>query len=207
MMRYRRRVVSGAVLACAAITCVATPTGLVGQDTALEAELPVLLTSCGQSPGPERVRFFLRRLDLSHEFLPQATARELIAARDAGTPFRSLLIVTGASLKGMGAAGVSMPDELARTEELIREARNQGITVIGAHVEGMARRAQGATPGDNSDELSIDAVMPRADFMFVREDGDQDRRFTVLSENQGVPLILFEKNMEMGDVLTGIFGG
>lgn len=207
MTFHRRRVVSGAALACAAIMCVAAPRGLVGQDAAPTAELPVLLTSCGQSPGPERVRFFLRRLDLSHEFLPQATARDLIAAREAGTPFRSLLIVTGASLKGMGAAGVSMPEELARTEKLIRAARNEGITVIGAHVEGMARRAQGAAPGDNSDELSIDAVMPRADFMFVREDGDEDRRFTLISENQGVPLILFEKNMEMGDVLTGIFGG
>ncbi len=207
MTSHRRRVLSAAALACVAMMCVPAPGGLVGQDAALTADLPILLTSCGQSPGPERVRFFLSRLELAHEFLPQATARDLIAARDAGAPFRTLLIVTGASLKGMGAAGVSMPDELARTAELIREARNQGITVIGAHVEGMARRAQGAAPGDNSDELSIDAVMPLADFMVVRQDGNEDRRFTVISENEGVPLILFEKNMEMGDVLTRIFGG
>ena len=207
MTSHRRRVVSGAALACVGVTCLAAPTGLVGQDAALTAELPVLLTSCGQSPGPERVRFFLNRLELEHQFLPQATARELVAAREAGTPFGALLIVTGASLKGMGAAGVSMRDELARTAELIREAREQGLTLIGAHVEGMARRAQGAAPGDNSDEMSIDAVMPRADFMVVRQDGDEDRRFTVISESEGVPLILFEKNMEMGEVLTGIFGG
>jgi hypothetical protein len=118
-----------------------------------------------------------------------------------------VLIVTGASLKGMGAAGVSMREELSRTGALIEEARRQGLTVIGAHVEGMARRAQGAAPGDNSDEMSIDAVMPLADLMIVRLDGNEDRRFTVISEGDGVPLILFEKNMEMGDVLTRVFGG
>ena len=114
------------------------------------------------------------------------------------------MIVTGASLKGMGAAGVSMREELIRTEALIAEARRQGLTVIGAHVEGMDRRAQGAAPGDNSDEQSIDAVMPNSDVMVVRLDGNEDRRFTILSETEGVPLVLFEKNMEMGDALAKV---
>jgi hypothetical protein len=105
----------------------------------------------------------------------------------------------------MGAAGVSMREELSRTEALLAEAKAEGITIIGAHVEGMARRAQGAAAGDNSDEQSIDAVMPNADLMIVRQDGDEDRRFSIISENQGVPLILFEKNMEMGDVLSSLF--
>ncbi len=199
-----RRAASGAALACLTLVIAGQ---VDAQDVPMTAELPVLLTSCGQSPGPERVKFFLNRLDLNHEFLPQVTAEELAAHQAGDAPFGAILIVTGASLKGMGAAGVSMPEELGRTAALIEEARRLGLTVIGAHVEGMARRAQGAAAGDNSDELSIDAVMPLADFMFVRQDGDEDRRFTVISEEQGIPLILFEKNMEMGDVLTGIFGG
>ena len=199
-----RLAAQGAALACLTLVMAGH---LEAQDAPAGAELPVLLTSCGQSPGPERVRFFLNRLDLDHEFLPQVTAEELAAHQAGASPFGAVLIVTGASLKGMGAAGVSMPQELGRTAALIEEARRQGLTVIGAHVEGMARRAQGAAPGDNSDELSIDAVMPLADLMFVRLDGDEDRRFTVISEEQGIPLILFEKNMQMGDVLTGIFGG
>jgi hypothetical protein len=105
----------------------------------------------------------------------------------------------------MGAAGVSIQDELARTEALIEEANRQGIPIIGAHVEGMARRAQGAAAGDNSDELSIDAVMPESDLMIVRQDGNEDRRFSIISENQDIPLILFEKNMAMGDVLKRVF--
>ena len=31
------------------------------------------------------------------------------------------------------------------------------------------------------------------------QDGNEDRRFTILSETDGIPLVLFEKNMEMGD--------
>ena len=204
MKSHSRLTVVGAALACVGLV----GTGPLGaQDAPVTAELPVLLTSCGQSPGPERVRFFLRRLDMDHEFLEQVTVQDLIDRQSAGNPFKTVLIVTGASLKGMGAAGVSMREELNRTAALIEEARRQGLTIIGAHVEGMARRAQGAAPGDNSDEMSIDAVMPLADLMIVRQDGDEDRRFTVISEGDGVPLILFEKNMEMGDVLTRVFGG
>lgn len=192
-------------MAATALLVSAAQTPLQAQDAPVTAELPVLLTSCGQSPGPTRIQFFLNRLELDHEFLDMATAEYLTERQQSGNPVKTLIIVTGASLKGMGAAGVSMREELIRTEALIAEARRQGITLIGAHVEGMARRAQGAAAGDNSDEQSIDAVMPFADLMIVRQDGDEDRRFSIISENQGVPLILFEKNMEMGSVLESVF--
>jgi hypothetical protein len=172
-----------------------------GQDPGVAGEPPVLLTSCGQSPGPSFVKLFLNRMDLAWEMNEQATAQDLADAQSAGTPFGTLIIVTGASLKGMGAAGTSMREELMRTEGLIAEARRQGMTIVGAHVEGMDRRAQGAAPGDNSDEQSIDAVMPNSDVMVIRADGNEDRRFTILSESEGIPLVLFEKNMEMGDAL------
>ncbi len=193
-----------AALVALAVTMI-TAGALNPQEAPVTVELPVLLTSCGQSPGPERVRFFIRRLELEHEFVEEATAQTLVDKLQSGTPFKSIIIVTGASLKGMGAAGVSIHDELARTEALIEEANRQGIPIVGAHVEGMSRRAQGAAAGDNSDELSIDAVMPHSDLMIVRQDGDEDRRFTVISESQDIPLILFEKNMEMGDVLKRVF--
>lgn len=178
---------------------------LNAQGAPVTADLPVLLTSCGQSPGPERVAFFLNRLGFEYEFKAQATARDLADGTKAGKPFGSIIIVTGASLKGMGAAGVSIRDELDRADALITEATRRGITIIGAHVEGMARRAQGAAPGDNSDELSIDAVIPKADLIVVRADGNEDRRFSIIAENGDIPLIAFEKNMDLGDVLKRIF--
>ena len=203
MKSLSRLIVFGAALVClASIGAGAFAT----QGAPVTASSPVLLTSCGQSPGPERVLFFLKRQKANHEFLAQAKAEDLIDRQKAGNPYKTVIIVTGASLKGMGAAGVSMTDELKRTAALIAEAKRQGLTIIGAHVEGMARRAQGAAPGDNSDELSIDAVMPLSDLMIVRQDGNEDKRFTVISENKRIALTLFEKNMELGDVLTRIFG-
>lgn len=182
------------------------PSLLAAQEAPITARTPILLTSCGQSPGPTLVKAFLGRLGLEHQLVELARAEDLVAAQKAGKPYQSLIVVTGASLKGMGAAGVSIAEELARIGALLAEAKRQGITVIGAHVEGMARRAQGAAPGDTSDEQSIDAVMPKAQVMVVRADGNEDGRFTALAQAHRIPLVLFEKNMEMGDVFGRLFG-
>lgn len=178
---------------------------LFSQGKPKKAELPVLITSCGQSPGPIKIKIFMKRLKFDHEYNLQATAEDLIARKKAGKPIKSLIIVTGASLKGMGAAAISIDDELARIKKLITEAKKEGITIIGSHVEGMARRSQGAAAGDNSDELSIDAVCPNADILIVRKDGDADGRFTTISKVKKIPLLLFNKNMELGNVLKQIY--
>ena len=175
------------------------------QKQTVKLEQPVLLTSCGQSPGPLKIKVFFGRLNIDYVYNLQASAGDLAAKKKEGKPFKSLIIVTGASLKGMGASKVSIEDELDRTKKLIAEARKQGMKVVGAHVEGMERRAQGATPGDNSDELSIDAVCPQSDLLLVRKDGDEDKRFTAISTGKKIPLVTFEKNMELSDVLKNLY--
>ena len=171
-----------------------------------KAGLPVLLTSCGQSPGPTKFDIFLKKLKLDYVYNLQATAADLSAKSKAGSPFKSLIIVTGASLKGMGAAGVSINDELSRIKALIAEAKRQNIKIIGAHIEGMARRAQGAAPGDNSDEISIDAVCPLASLLIIKKDGDEDGRFTTISKDKNIPMIPFEKNLDLETVIKDLFG-
>ena len=173
--------------------------------SAQTAGQPVLLTSCGQSPGPVRLKIFMTRLGLDYDYNLMATADDLVAKQKEGDPYKSIIIVTGASLKGMGAAGVSVDDELERTAALIAEAKKQGITVIGSHIEGMARRAAGAAAGDNSDELSIDAVCPNSSFMIIKKEGDSDGRFTEISTGKNIPLIVFEMNNEISDVLSKVF--
>lgn len=176
-----------------------------GNTTAQTAGQPVLLTSCGQSPGPVRLKIFMQRLDLDFDYTLMATADDLIAKKNEGKPYKSIVIVTGASMKGMGAAGVSIDMELKRTAALIAEARKQGITIIGSHIEGMARRSVSADAGDNSDELSIDAVCPNSDFMIIKQEGDSDGRFTAISKGKNIPMILFDLNSDITGALEKVF--
>jgi hypothetical protein len=169
--------------------------------TAPKAQAPVFLTSCGQSPGAVTVGVFLRRLQIDYDLKETGTVKDLGAK-----PYKTIIIVTGSSLKGMGGAGVSIDDELARAGALIAEAKKRGIQVIGAHVEGMERRARNAAPGDNSDEMSIDAVCPKAKMLIVRKDGDEDGRFTTLSKKFGVPVVFYTKSLELNGVLKDVFG-
>lgn len=177
----------------------------VNQAVAQTASEPVLLTSCGQSPGPVRLKIFLQKLNINFDYSLQAKAEDLIARKKEGKPYKSIIIVTGASLKGMGAAGVSMDDEIIRTKALIAEAKKQGIKIIGSHIEGMARRSQGASAGDNTDEMSIDAVCNVCDLMIVKKEGNADGRFTTISKGKNIPLILFEMNTEINDVLKKVY--
>jgi hypothetical protein len=78
--------------------------------TGPKASLPVLITSCGQSPGPDQFKIFLGRLKLDFLYKENATPADLNAKSPAGAPIKTVIIVTGASLKGMGAAGVSVDD-------------------------------------------------------------------------------------------------
>ncbi len=175
-------------------------------ETTPRFQTPILLTSCGQSPGAEMLKVILKRLNLEHELKPLAAAADLRAGAPSGKPYRSLIIVMGASLKGMGAAGISIDDEIKRTSALIEEARKRQVAVIGAHIEGMKRRSQGAAAGDTTDEQSIDAVAPLSGLLLVNKDGNADRRFTVIAETKKIPLIEVEKNLDLLAELKQLFG-
>jgi hypothetical protein len=187
--------------ACAMLAVLGLASGASAQPVAPKAQAPVLVSSCGQSPGPLKLTVFLKKLGIEHDYKADATDKDL-----ASKKYRTLIVVTGASLKGMGAAGVSMKDELTRTAALIDAAKKGGVLLVGAHIEGMARRSQGAEAGDNSDEQSIDAVCPRSQALLVRKDGDEDGRFTAIAKKQNIPMISFEKNLEIEGVLKSLFG-
>ncbi len=175
-----------------------------------KTEIPVLITSCGQCAGTNMIKVLFMRLKLqaeppAYEMNTLATAEDLRKAKEDGIPFKSVIIVMGASLKGMGAAGIDIEDEVERASQLIQEARTQGITIIGAHITGLKNRAQGAAPGDNSDELSIDAVAPKTDLLLINSGGNEDGRFTIISEEKNIPMIQVEKNLELLEKLKELF--
>mgnify|MGYP001203524065 FL=1 len=170
------------------------------------AQPPVLLTSCGQSPGPAMIKVFLQKLNIEFELNPLATAANLQQKKAASQPYGSVIIVMGASLKGMGAAGISIDDEIKRITQLIEEAKKEGITVIGAHIEGMKRRSQGASAGDTTDEQSIDAVAPNCHLLLINKDGNSDGRFTAIAKAKNIPMIEIEKNVDLMTELARIYG-
>lgn len=165
---------------------------LSAQAPLAKAGTPVLITSCGQSPGPVMLKVILQKVGIAYDLNPLAANADLKTK-----PYKSVIIVMGASLKGMGAAGISIDDELKRVGALIDEAKKLKITVIGAHIEGMKRRAQGADAGDTTDEQSIDAVAPKSDILLVNKDGDGDGRFTNIAKTKNIPIILVEKNLDL----------
>jgi len=170
------------------------------QSPEFKAPQPILVTSCGQSPAPTMMKVILQKAGLTFTIEKTATQAEL---KSSGA--KTLIVTMGASMKGMGAAGISIDDELSRIGALIAEARKMKITVIGAHIEGMKRRAQGADAGDTTDEQSIDAVAPLCDALVVFKEGNTDNRFTVIAKNKKIPMFEVEKTLDLIPVLEKIF--
>jgi len=99
----------------------------------------------------------------------------------------------------MGAAGTNMDKEANRINSLIETAKEKGLQVLGAHIEGMSRRV------DENDAKSIEIVMPQSDALIIKEASNEDGFFTEKSEELDIPVVFFEKNMEMGEAIKELF--
>jgi len=176
-----------------------------GQAQSPKASPPILLTACGQSPDTVPMKVVIQKSKVPYDLVDLATVQDLAQKKSSGAPYQTIIIVMGASLKGMGAAGISIEDEIKRTSELIEAARRDKITIIGAHIGGMKRRAQGAAVGDNTDELSIDAVAPKSDLLLILKDGNEDGRFTIIAKQKKIPMIEVEKTLDLIPEIEKLF--
>lgn len=156
------------------------------------AQKPALLTSVGQSADVEMVKLLLEKAGVPHKAGAQAKAAEL-----AASGARTLIVVVGGSTKGLGAAGISAEAELERSRALLAEARRLGMTIIGLHVGGEARR------GELSDRF-IRAVIPDTDYVIVVESGDKDGLFGKLCGGK-IPLVRVERISGAVDPLRKAF--
>jgi hypothetical protein len=126
-------------------------------------------------------------------------AEDLKARAEEGNPYRTLIITTGTSMKGMGAAGVDIDFEVARIKSIIEEAKAEGITIVGAHIEGLARRV------DATDTASIETVIPESHLLLIREDSNEDGYFTKAAEELGIPIITFKETLDLADIFKELF--
>jgi len=164
-----------------------------------KVELPLVATTCGQSPGALMVWVLSKQIKLPCDRDDLLTAEHLKAKAEEGNPYKTLIITTGTSMKGMGAAGVDIDFEIARIEAVIEEAKKEGILIIGAHIEGMARRV------DATDAASIATVIPESKLLLIREDSNEDGYFTKAAEEQGIPIITFKETLDLTDVFKQLF--
>ena len=175
-------------------------TSLAAEQPSLpKVELPLVVTTCGQSPGALMVWVLSKQIKLPCDREDLLTAEDLKAKADEGNPYKTLIITTGTSMKGMGAAGVNIDHEVARIKAVIEEAKKEGILIIGAHIEGMSRRV------DETDSASIATVIPESKLLLIREDGNEDGYFTKAAEEQGVPIITFKETLDLIDIFKQLF--
>lgn len=155
------------------------------------AEGPILLTTGGQSADYQMVGTLLKNLGMEYELNNVATSADLGSAK-------TLIVVVGGSSKGLGAAGIDADGELARVDELIKGAKDAGLSVIAMHTGGSARR------GDLSDKF-IEPIFSQADYAIVVSSGDEDGLMAGICGNAGIPMDSIEKISEVSDVLPKAF--
>lgn len=186
------------VLLLLTILSVPTPSSFAAEKTIIP-KTPIVVTTCGQSPGALMFKLVCDRAKLQCEQNDLLTAKDLKDQAAKGAGYKTLVITMGTSMKGMGAAGTDINADIARIKALIQEAKKQGMTVIGAHIEGMARRV------DSMDQLSIDSVAPISDIIIVTASSDEDGYFTKLANQKKIQLIKVKETIDLVNVLKDTF--
>lgn len=208
-------------MACGLLICTS---GYGWEDTEIpKAEYPLLTTSAGQSPDVTTVNIVCEEAGIKYDYCDVPTVEMLrngvglggkesgpgfhvevhsdLEKFPAGTPFKTVIIAIGASLKGMGASGLTVESEVNRLKKIIDYCKENKIFIVGTHIGGTSKR--GAPGGDN--EKMIDTVAPFADYLIVTSDGNKDGRFTNIAKDKGIPLTEIEYALDLVDIFKKVF--
>lgn len=188
-----------------------------------KSSLPVLTTSAGQSADVETLNVICEEAGVAYDYC-DVPGVELIKAGvgladkvsgtgfhvevntdlsvyPKGTPYKTIIFAIGASLKGMGASGLTVDAEVKRLKEIIDHCKQEKIFIIAMHASGTSGR--GAPGSDN--EKMIDAVAPFADYIIVANDSNKDGRFDSIAKDKGIPITKVEYALEIVDILKQVF--
>jgi len=194
-----------------------------GQETVPKARLPVLTTSAGQSADINTVNAIMEQAGVKYDYCDVPTVAMVkagvglggakaktgfhievntdLARFKTGTAYQAVIFAIGASLKGMGASGLTVESEVKRVTEVIQYCKQNKLAVIAVHPGGQSKR--GAPGSDN--ERMIDAVAPFADYIIVAKDGNKDGRFTKIAKEKGIPLSQVDYALGMVALLKQVF--
>ncbi len=213
-----KRIVIG--LAAAAALAVSL---LVAGQAPPKVGLPILTTSAGQSTDVTTLNIVLDEAGIPYDYCDVPTPEMVTdgvglggresgpgfhvesttdqAKYPAGTPYKAVLFAIGASLKGMGASGLTLDSEEARLKKVIELCKQKKIFVMAVHIGGESKRG----PAGSDNERMIDAVAPLADYIVVTKDSNKDGRFTKLAAAKKIPLTEIDYALGLVDIVKQIF--
>ena len=194
-----------------------------GQTTVPKAKLPILTTSAAQSNDATTVNIVLEEAGLGFDYcdVPDVDMMKAgvgladkesgpgfhvevytdLAKFPKGTPYQTVIFAIGASLKGMGASGLTIETEEARLKRIIDYCEQNKTIIVAVHVGGTALR--GAPGSDN--ERMIDAVAPFADYIIVTKESNKDSRFTKIAESKKIPLTEVDYALDLVAIMKQVF--
>ena len=155
------------------------------------AQDPVLISSSGQSADVLMLKVLSEKAGLKYVF-------DKTASPNLVDSVRSVILVTGGSTKGLGAANIDKEAEYKRVEEIITRARKDKLPVITFHVGGKSRRG---TLSDYFNKLAAE----NADYLVVVAGGDEDGFFSNIAKEKNIPMESPEKIASIQEILTRIF--
>jgi hypothetical protein len=152
---------------------------------------PVLITSAGQSADVQIGGVLAKRAGLSATLSKNATPQDLEEKK-------TLVLVIGVSMKGLGAAGLDLEQEKTRVRELIDGAHKREIPLLCLHLGGESRR------GELSDQMIRD-FLPHAQMVIVVKSGNKDGLFAKICTDNNIPFLEVERTSEVQEPLKTIF--
>lgn len=185
-----------------------------------QLKMPVVITSAGQGAEVETVTYVSDEVGLKYDYCDILSVADFVAGvglggaqsgigkhvtvlstEPEGTQFQTMILVLGASLKGMGASGLSVDDEAGRLKDLIEKAVEKKIAIVVIAIGGEIRRGLPGSPN----EVMIDTVAPYANFIITTQDTNLDGRFTKIADEKQIPLKEIESAFDLLDAFTEIF--
>ena len=221
-MKKKKQLEKLGIIFCATIFCLSFT--ILNAQEVPKTQYPVLTTSAGQSTDVETLNIIAEEAGIGYDYCDVPTVEILgdgvgMGGRESadtgfhvevntdletypnGTPYKTIMFAIGASLKGMGASGLTIEDEEKRLKEVIDYCKANNIFIVAVHIGGVSKR--GAPGGDN--ERMIDAVVPFADYIIVAKDSNKDGRFTSIAKEKNIPLTEVEYALGVVDIMKQMF--
>lgn len=163
--------------------------------------LPMLITNAGQGPGGKMARLLVsqtKTIVLDQDFWYKS---EPVETDIKERPYKALMVIIGSSDKGLGASGITIDQEIARLQKMVKTAKDSKLPIIAVLLEKDKRSAISTNPN----ERCIDTICPSADWMIVIKGGNTDQRFDKLKAKYKIPLTVIDNAIDFTELCKKIF--